>query len=136
MTNDFTIGELASNAGVTREAIRYYEREGVIPPAARGGNGRYRRYASADADRLRFVRRARELGFTLDEVRELLALAGGDPSQPCGDVNRIARSHLAQVEAKIAQLTALRRELRRLVRQCDVDIAVGDCRVLGALSGA
>lgn len=132
---DFTIGELAANAGVTREAIRYYEREGVIPTALRGGSGRYRRYAAADAERLRFVRRARDLGFTLDEVRELLTLAAGDPSQPCSDVNRIARAHLAQVDAKIAQLTALQTELRRLVRDCDADVAVADCRVLGALSG-
>lgn len=132
----FTIGDLAETAGVTREAIRYYEREGVIPPAVRGGGGRYRRYTAADAERLRFVRRARALGFTLDDVRELLALAAGDPTQPCGDVNRMARAHLAQIEAKIAQLTALRAELHGLVRDCDTDVAVAHCHVLGALSGS
>ena len=130
-----TIGELAERAGVTAEAIRYYEREGVIPPAARGGAGRYRLYGVADAERLRFVRRARELGFSLEEVRELLALAADDPTRPCGEVNRIARTHLAQVEAKLAQLTALRTELHRLIDACDADVLLADCSLLGALSG-
>ena len=131
---DLTIGELAARAGVTPEAIRYYEREGVIPPARRGGGGHYRRYGAADAERLRFVRRARDLGFSLDEVRELLALAARDPGAPCCDVNRIARTHLAQVDAKLAQLTALRAELTRLVGACDADVAVADCSLLGALN--
>jgi DNA-binding transcriptional MerR regulator len=131
-----TIGELATRTGVTRETIRYYEREGVIPPATRGGAGRYRRYGAADAERLRFVRHARDLGFSLDEVRELLALAAGDPDGPCGDVNRIARAHLAQVEAKLARLQALRTELALLIDACDSDRAVAECSLLGALSGA
>ena len=129
-----TIGELAAHAGVTPEAIRYYEREGVIPPAARGGAGHYRRYGAADAERLRFVRRARDLGFSLDEVRELLALAAEDPDRPCGEVNRIASAHLAQVEAKLAQLRALRAELGRLIAACDSNVALADCRLLGALN--
>ena len=132
----FTIGQLAARAGVTPEAIRYYEREGVVPQAPRGGAGSYRQYDATDAERLRFVRRARDLGFSLTEVRELLALAAGDPCGPCDDVNRVARARLAQVEAKIAQLEALGRELHRLVRGCDGDVAVADCRLLGALSGA
>lgn len=134
--NDLTIGELAARSGVTPEAIRYYEREGVIPPAARRGAGHYRRYGARDAERLRFVRRARHLGFSLHEVRELLALAVSDPDAPCDEANRIARAHLAQVETKLAQLAALRAELARLVTECDQDVAVADCRLLGALSGA
>jgi DNA-binding transcriptional MerR regulator len=131
-----TIGELAARTGVTPETIRYYEREGVVPPATRGGAGRYRRYDAADAERLCFVRHARDLGFSLDEVRELLALAAGDPDGPCGDVNRIARAHLAQVDTKLAQLQALRTELAVLIDACDSDRAVAECSLLGALSGA
>lgn len=74
----FTVSALAARAGITPEAVRYYEREGVIPPATRTGAGRYRTYGEADAERLRFVRRARDLGFSLAEVRELLALAAED----------------------------------------------------------
>lgn len=130
-----TIGELAARTGVTAETIRYYEREGVIPPAERRGSGQYRRYAAADVERLRFVRRARDLGFSLDEVRELLDLAAGRRGGPCAEVNRIARVHLAQVNAKLAQLAALRTELSRLVDACDRNAAVANCSLLGALSG-
>ena len=129
-----TIGELAAHTGVTPEAIRYYERERVIPPASRVGAGSYRQYGAADAERLRFVRRARDLGFSLEEVRELLALAAGDPNRPCGDVNQIAHAHLAQVDAKLAQLRALRRELNRLIEACDRNAALADCSLLSALS--
>lgn len=129
-----TIGDLAARSGVTAEAIRYYEREGVIPRARRGGIGRYRLYGAADAERLRFVRRARDLGFSLGEVRELLALASDDPDRPCGAVNRVARSHLAQVEEKLGQLTALRAELQRLISACDGDVVLANCSLLGALS--
>jgi DNA-binding transcriptional MerR regulator len=129
-----TIGELAAHTGVTPETIRYYEREGVIPPTSRVGAGSYRQYRVADAERLRFVRRARDLGFSLEEVRELLALAAGDPNRPCGDVNQIAHAHLAQVDAKLAQLRALRRELNRLIEACDRDAALADCSLLSALS--
>jgi DNA-binding transcriptional MerR regulator len=131
-----TIGELAERTGVSAEAIRYYEREGVIPQASRVGPGAYRQYGTADAERLRFVRRARDLGFSLDEVRELLALAAGDPDRPCGDVNQIAHTHLAQVDAKLAQLRALRRELNRLIEACDRDARLADCRLLSALSSS
>jgi DNA-binding transcriptional MerR regulator len=130
-----TIGELATRSGVTAEAVRYYEREGVVPRASRTGPGRYRQYGDADVERLRFIRRARELGFSLGEVRELLALADGSPNQPCTDVNRIAHAHLAQVDAKLAQLGALRVELDRVLGECDGVVPMSDCRILGALSG-
>ena len=131
--NTLSIGELATHTGVTAETIRYYEREGVIPAPQRAGAGRYRRYGDADAERLLFVRRARDLGFSLDEVRELLALAGGDPARPCADVDRIARAHLAEVEAKLARLAGLRDELRRVIAGCRGGDAVAECRILGAL---
>ena len=129
-----SVGELAQRTGVSSEAIRSYEREGVIPPATRIGAGSYRQYGTADAERLRFVRRARDLGFSLEEVRELLALASGDPARPCGDVNQIAHAHLAEVDIKLSQLRALRRELGRLIEACDRDAALADCSLLSALS--
>lgn len=86
------------------------------------------------AERLRFVRRARDLGFSLGEVRELLALAAGEGERPCAEVNRIACAHLANVDAKLVQLGALRAELACLVGACNRDAAVGDCSLLSALS--
>ena len=135
MDPGLSIGELAARAGVTPEAVRYYEREGVVPPAARGGPGRYRKYGDADVDRLRFIRRARDLGFSQEEVRELLTLADGSPDRSCTDVNRIACAHLAQVDAKLAQLASLRIELDRIIGECNGIVPVAECRILGALSG-
>jgi MerR family mercuric resistance operon transcriptional regulator len=134
-TAQITIGALAQLSGVRAETIRFYEREGVIPVARRAGAGDYRRYYASDAQRLEFVRRARDLGFSLDEVRELLALADGDPNRPCSDVNRIARAHLRQVRAKLVQLAALRDELTRLITACDTNDGIADCSLLAALNG-
>lgn len=131
-----SIGELAACTGVTPETIRYYEREGVIPRAERRGAGQYRRYGAGDAERLRFVRRARGLGFSLDKVRELLDLAIGQGGGSCAEVNRIARAHLTQVDAKLAQLAALRAELDQLVWVCERGGAVAGCGLLSALNGA
>ena len=130
-----SIGELAERTGCTAEAIRYYEREGVVPRPARTGSGRYRHYGLADVERFAFLRRARELGFSLAEVRELLAFNDGDPARSCRDVDAMARAHLAQVDAKIAQLNALRAALAGVINQCDGGLAVADCRILGALAG-
>lgn len=128
------IGELAKLAGVTAETIRYYEKERVIPRPKRTGSGKYRRYEQADADRLRFVKRARDLGFSLDDVRELLALAQSSPAKPCDNVDGIARAHLAAVEEKIARLTQLRAELTQLTDGCDPKAAIANCRLLSALN--
>ena len=128
------IGELARLAGVTAETIRYYERERVIPRPKRAGSGKYRRYEQRDAERLRFVKRARDLGFSLDDVRELLTLAESDPKKPCGDINQIARAHMAAVDEKIGRLTLLRAELAQLTATCDPGDAIANCRLLGALS--
>jgi DNA-binding transcriptional MerR regulator len=134
-----TIGALAERTGVTAETIRYYERVGVLPRPARGiaaqTHAGYRRYGTADAERLAFVRRARDLGFSLDEVRDLLSLAD-DPARPCAEVDELARLHLAQVEAKIAQLVALQSELTRVIGACRGGVAVADCQILRALAEA
>jgi len=134
--SSLSIGDLAERTGCTAEAIRYYEREGVVPRPARAGSGRYRQYGLADVERFAFLRRARELGFSLAEVRELLAFNDGDPARSCRDVDAMARAHLAQVDAKLAQLNALRTALAGVINQCEGGLAVADCRILGALGGA
>jgi DNA-binding transcriptional MerR regulator len=131
-----TIGELAARTGCTAEAIRYYEREGVVPRPTRAGPGRYRSYGAADVERLAFLRRSRELGFSLAEVRALLAFSDGDPARSCNEVDQMARAHLAQVDAKIAQLVALREALAGVIAQCRGGLAVADCRILGALGAS
>lgn len=130
-----TIGEVAARTGCTPEAIRYYEREGVVPAPTRAGTGRYRRYGEHDVERLAFLRRSRELGFSLAEVRELLAFSEGDPARSCGEVTTMARAHLEQVDAKIANLNVLRDALAGVIDQCGGGLAVADCRILGTLSG-
>ncbi|MBW4953807.1 MerR family transcriptional regulator, partial [Klebsiella pneumoniae] len=111
--NSLSIGALAKATGSTVEAIRWYERVGVLPAPARTP-GNYRSYGEAHLERLSFVRRARDLGFTLDQVRELLRLADRE-DQSCEAVDRVAREHLEEVERKISDLDALRRELQDLI---------------------
>jgi DNA-binding transcriptional MerR regulator len=130
------IGELARLSGVTAETIRYYEREGILPKPRRMGSGKYRRYEARDADRLRFVRRARDLGFSLDDIRTLLDLAASDRGRPCGSVDELCRSHISSIDEKLAQLTALRKELHRLTSECNPGGKIRDCALLSALSGS
>lgn len=127
------IGELARAAATTAETIRYYERIGLLPAPPRTA-GNYRAYTAEHARRLAFTRRARDLGFSIDQVRTLLTLAD-DTAQPCEAVDALAREHLAEVERKLAALTALRRELDALIRQCR-HATVADCRILDALAPA
>ncbi|MBC7843697.1 MAG: MerR family transcriptional regulator [Gemmatimonadaceae bacterium] len=115
---DFSIGELATLVGVTAETIRYYEREQVIPRAPREGTGRYRRYTRADASRLTFVKHARDLGFTLDDVRALTALDSSETQSQCEDVGSIARTHLERVQKKLQELTLMQARLTTLVENC------------------
>src|SRR3954462_13714226 len=114
----FAIGELSRRTGCNIETVRYYERIGLLPKPSR--RGIYRRYNGSDVKRLTFVRRARELGFTLDDIRALLTLATGGQNV-CGDVREIAAAHLTEIQAKIADLRALERVLAQAVRACDVD---------------
>lgn len=124
------IGELSRATGTNIETIRYYERIGLLTAPART-EANYRSYGDAHRARLRFVRHSRELGFTIDEIRSLLDLSD-HPERDCADADRIASAHLEQVEAKIAQLSALRDELTRIVGRCRGGLA-GDCRVIEAL---
>ena len=112
------IGELSRRTGCNTETIRYYERIGLLPSPDR--QGRYRRYAATDIRRLTFVRRAREFGFTLDEVRALLMLSSVDGQSACAEVREIRATHLAGVRARIAGLRAIERVLAAAIRRCDV----------------
>ena len=131
MTEILGIGALAKRAATKVQTIRFYEDEGLMPAPARSDGGQ-RRYTTAHADRLAFIRHARELGFPLDAIRELLKLVD-KPDQPCERVDRVASDVLADVEAKIARLESLRGELRRMVRQCRHG-RVSDCRVIKVLA--
>jgi len=131
MAEDLTIGTLAKRAATKVQTIRFYEQEGLMPAPARSEGGQ-RRYSKAHADRLAFIRHARELGFPLDAIRELLKLVD-KPDQPCEQVDRVASDVLADVEAKIARLESLRSELRRMVRQCRHG-RVSECRVVKVLA--
>jgi MerR family transcriptional regulator, mercuric resistance operon regulatory protein len=127
------IGELSRQTGCNVETIRYYERVGLLPRPPRS-TARYRLYDIADVRRLAFVRRARELGFTLDEVRALLALAVRDGGDTCAEVRHLAAGHLADVRARIADLRALERVLSEAVRRCDVG-ELPSCPLIDTLSG-
>lgn len=131
---EIRIGELSGRTGCNIETIRYYERVGLLPPPNRSAS-RYRLYDSSDVRRLTFVRRARELGFSLDEVRALLALSAAEQDEACNQVRALAASHLADVQAKIVDLRTMERVLADAVRRCDEGRAAG-CPLIDALSAA
>ncbi|MED5387851.1 MAG: helix-turn-helix domain-containing protein [Pseudomonadota bacterium] len=122
----FSIGTLSRDTGCKVETIRYYEKIGLMPEPARSEGGQ-RRYHRRHRERLQFIRHSRELGFTLDDIRELLAL-----SEQHGHADSIARRHRAAVEARIRSLTALRDELDRMIEECAQGHA-GECRVIEVL---
>lgn len=125
------IGELGKLTGTKVETIRYYERIGLLA-APKRTTGNYRAYGPAHLSRLSFIRRSRDLGFSLDQVRALLDLSD-DRDRPCEAVDVIAKAHLAEIDRKIADLRALRRELNNMITQCRRS-TVADCRIIDALS--
>jgi DNA-binding transcriptional MerR regulator len=131
MTKPLTIGALARATDTKVETVRYYERIRLLPPPARTA-GNYRAYGSEHLARLSFIRRSRDLGFSIEAVRELLRLSD-QRRRDCVSVGAVARAHVAEIERKIADLQALRRELRGLMKQCD-NGKVERCRVIEALS--
>ncbi len=110
------IGSLSRRAGTKVETIRYYERVGLLPAPPRSAGG-YRLYGIAEVKRLTFIRRARALGFSIDEVRTLLKLAD-ERKRPCAEVRVVAEAHLRDVRAKIADLEAMERVLKATVARC------------------
>ena len=124
-----TIGALAQTAGVGVETIRYYQRRGLMPQPARA-HGSIRRYGFADAARLRFIRRAQELGFTLDEIGELLKLQDGADRRA---IRRIARVRLEQVESRLADLERMRLALKHVIHACEHTPGAPRCPVIEAI---
>ncbi|SRR5579885_2576921 len=125
------IGELSRRTGVNIETIRYYEKIKVLPSPPRTGSGR-RVYGSVEVRTLSFIRRARELGFTLDQVRELLRLV--DRGYSCGEVRDLTRNHIADISAKIADLRRIERLLKETSAQC-AGGRVPACPIVDALFG-
>lgn len=128
-----TIGAMARATGCRVQTIRYYEEIGLLPKPVRS-QGNQRHYRPADADRLSFIRHCRELGFPLDDIRELLGLAD-EPARPCAAVDAIAQTHLRQIEERITRLLALKEELNRMIGQCEGG-RIANCRIIQALAGA
>jgi Hg(II)-responsive transcriptional regulator len=112
MPNHDTIGILSRESGVKVETIRYYERSGLLSPPARTASG-YRRYGEEDIKRLRFIRRGRELGFGMGEIKTLLQLAD-QPQHPCHEADQMVQAHLTEIDAKIRDLQAIREVLGQL----------------------
>lgn len=127
------IGEVAAASGVSAKMIRYYEEAGLIPPVARSPAG-YRLYGDADVHRLRFIRRARDLGFQVAEIGELLGL-WSDRSRRSADVKRLAQTHIDDLEQRIAKLRQMADTLRTLADCCAGDDRP-DCPILAGLEDA
>jgi Cu(I)-responsive transcriptional regulator len=125
-----TIGELSRQTQVKIPTIRYYEQIGLLAEPIRT-EGQQRRYRAEDVRRLNFIRHARDLGFEVDAIRQLLSLAN-DPDRSCGEVHGITKAHLAEVKDKIARLTALRDELEAMVA-CD-NKQISECRIIEVLA--
>ena len=129
MGKPITIGMLARDSGVNLETIRFYERSGLLPAPQRSPAG-YRHYQPEDVRRLRFIRRGRELGFSLEEIRSLLELAA-HPESPCASADRMVREHLDGIATRIRDLQNMQAELSKLAG-CQSDHAE-HCRLLEAL---
>lgn len=127
---DYAIGEASRLTGIKVPTIRYYEGIGLLSAPART-RGKQRRYRPEDVARLNFIRHARDLGFEIADISELLALSEG-PDQSCVEVDQITRRHLAKVDSRIVQLTALRGELIRMVDECSHG-RVSECRIIETL---
>lgn len=130
-----SIGALAEAAGVTPPTIRYYEEIRLIPPARRSAAG-HRHYTGKDVNRLTFIRRCRDLGFGLDEVRLLSALSAS-PEKDCSEVRDIAAGHLASVRDRLAEMRALEKQLQEFVETCNSLCCGGpasDCLSLAELT--
>ena len=126
-----TIGDLSKATGTKVETIRYYERIGLLAPPDRT-SGNYRAYGAKDLSQLSFIRRARDLGFGLEQVRKLLGLSD-QKQRSCEAVDVIARVHLEDVDRKLADLKALRRELDSIIRHCGCG-TIAECRIIEALA--
>ncbi len=130
----FTTGTLAKQSGVNQESIRFYERERLLPKPSRTPSG-YRMFTADDVRRVRFIKRAQELGFSLREIKELLGLRF-DPGTDCADVRERAEAKLSDIEQKIADLRRMKKALSRLATACPGRGAADDCPILASLDSA
>jgi Cu(I)-responsive transcriptional regulator len=129
-----TIGQVAVAAGFGAETIRFYEKQGLLEEPARRASG-YRDYDRSVVTRLLFIRRAKELGFTLKEIKDLLSLRVARKAS-CGTVKRRAESKIADIDAKLRTLRGMRRALQELVANCELgDTSAAECPILEALEG-
>ncbi|HEX9632415.1 MAG TPA: MerR family DNA-binding protein [Gemmatimonadales bacterium] len=126
-----TIGQLATRAGVNIQTVRYYERRELVPRPSRSGGG-YRLYEQETVSRLRFIKRAQDLGFSLEEIRELLALRVARPTS-CDRVEARTRAKIVVVERKIAELIRMKETLEHLADACRRRERTAECPILGAL---
>lgn len=131
MNGTFSIGALAKQTGVKVVTIRYYEQVGLMPVCERT-IGNYRIYSQKHLERLHFVRKCRDLGFSLDQIRDLLLLSSAD-APTCADVCRAAVEHLRRIESKITDLRLLATELRRIGSCCIGKRPIAECRTMAAL---
>jgi MerR family transcriptional regulator, copper efflux regulator len=127
-----TVGALARQAGVKIDTIRYYERRGLLPKPPRTDSG-YRTFTPASVERLRFIRQAQVLGFTLAEINQLLTLRL-NPGTTCTDVRKRAEAKIADIEQKIQSLYGMKRALQRLVSSCAANVPANQCSFLANLS--
>ena len=128
-----TIGHLAKESGVNLETVRYYERRGLLPKPPRSASG-YRLFPSDAARRLRFIRRARELGFSLKEIRELLSLRVSRRTTSA-DIRTRAEAKIVDIEAKIKSLESMKKTLRKLTKSCAGCGPITECPILESLDG-
>lgn len=131
MERGIGIGQLAKQTNTKVPTVRYYEQIGMLPEPGRT-SGNQRRYTQEHVSRLAFIRHSRDLGFSLDAIRDLLTVAD-DPNQPCEVADQIARRQIDDIDVRIGQLTALRGELERMVEQC-AGGKIENCRVIEVLS--
>ena len=129
-----TIGQLAAAAGVNAQTIRYYERSGLFPEPMRTASG-YRQFEPEELRRLQFIRRSQGVGFSLSEIRELLALRIHDP-RSCSGVSRQVEAKISATEQKISELQGLLKSLNRLRASCAARERTAECPVLQALDDA
>jgi len=130
MSEELPIGQLAKAAGVNIETIRYYQRRGLVVQPSKPLGG-YRRYAFSAVARVRFIKRAQQLGFTLEEIGELLRLEDG---QNCRETRLLAEYKLAAIEKRIADLTRMRRTLKDLIAECGRQQRPRSCPIIATLS--
>jgi len=127
----YSIGVIAKQSGISVETIRYYEKEGLLEEPERKESG-YRQYKVEAIDRLTFIQQAKELGFSLKEIGELLSIRS-DANTSCNDVKQLAEDKLANIESKIKMLQRMRKSLKKLVDVCPGQAPINDCPILDAL---